>query len=123
MKEERSWRFTHAVSRLPGKSIANGLRAGGGADPDPAAFLAEHQAYTKALQETGANITVLDALEEAYPMLRGTIRDHVTHKRRPFVRFFACQEDLSHEAPDTLLPDAVARGREPYLIVGAIAGG
>ncbi|MCB0075120.1 MAG: MoaD/ThiS family protein [Caldilineaceae bacterium] len=66
---------------------------------------------------------VLDALEQAYPMLRGTIRDHVTHKRRPFVRFFACQEDLSHEAPETLLPDAVARGREPYLIVGAIAGG
>ena len=66
---------------------------------------------------------VLDAVEISYPMLRGTIRDHVTHKRRPFVRFFACQEDLSHEAPETPLPDAVARGQEPYLIVGAIAGG
>ena len=66
MKEGRSWRFTHAVSRLPGMSIANGLRAGAGADPDPAEFLAEHQAYTKALAETGANVTVLDALE-AFP--------------------------------------------------------
>ncbi|MEZ5881649.1 MAG: arginine deiminase family protein [Nitratireductor sp.] len=64
MKEGRSWRFTHAVSRLPGKSIANGLRAGGGADPDPAEFLAEHQAYTKALAETGANVSILDPLEE-----------------------------------------------------------
>jgi molybdopterin synthase sulfur carrier subunit len=67
--------------------------------------------------------TVLDALEAAYPMLRGTIRDHVTQKRRPFVRFFACQEDLSHASPDALLPEAVATGKEPYLIVGAIAGG
>ena len=67
--------------------------------------------------------TVLDALEAAYPMLRGTIRDHVTQKRRPFVRFFACQEDLSHDAPDAPLPAAVATGKEPYLIVGAIAGG
>lgn len=67
--------------------------------------------------------TVLDALETAYPMLRGTIRDHVTQNRRPFVRFFACQEDLSHASPDALLPEAVATGKEPYLIVGAIAGG
>ena len=67
--------------------------------------------------------TVLDALEAAYPVLCGTIRDHVTHKRRPFVRFFACGEDLSHEPLDALLPEAVAGGREPYLIVGAMAGG
>jgi sulfur-carrier protein len=67
--------------------------------------------------------SVLDALEARYPMLRGTIRDHVTQKRRAFVRFFACGEDLSHEAPDTPLPDAVATGAEPFMIVGAIAGG
>jgi len=66
---------------------------------------------------------VLDALEARYPMLRGTVRDHVTHKRRAFVRFFACGEDLSHEAPDTPLPDAVVNGSAPYMIVGAIAGG
>ena len=67
--------------------------------------------------------SVLDTLEERYPMLRGTIRDHVTHKRRPFVRFFACEQDLSHERPDARLPDAVAAGREPFLVIGAIAGG
>ena len=67
--------------------------------------------------------SVLDALEATYPMLRGTIRDHVTQQRRPFVRFFACEEDLSHEPPDAPLPDAVATGAEPYMIVGAIAGG
>ena len=66
---------------------------------------------------------VLDALEARYPMLRGTIRDHVTQRRRAFVRFFACGEDLSHEAPDAPLPDAVATGAEPFMIVGAIAGG
>jgi hypothetical protein len=66
---------------------------------------------------------VLDALEARYPMLRGTIRDHVTHRRRAFVRFFACEEDLSHEPPDAPLPDAVATGAEPFLIVGAMAGG
>jgi molybdopterin synthase sulfur carrier subunit len=66
---------------------------------------------------------VLDALEARYPMLRGTIRDQVTQQRRPFVRFFACQQDLSHEAPDTLLPEVVARGAEPLLIIGAMAGG
>ena len=67
--------------------------------------------------------SVLDALEARYPMLRGTIRDHVTQQRRPFLRFFACEEDLSHEPPDTPLPDAVASGKEPLLIIGAIAGG
>jgi hypothetical protein len=67
--------------------------------------------------------SVLDALEARYPMLRGTIRDHVTRERRPFIRFFACAEDLSHESPDALLPEAVAAGREPLLLVGAIAGG
>jgi sulfur-carrier protein len=67
--------------------------------------------------------SVLDALETAYPMLCGTIRDHVTQQRRPFLRFFACGEDLSHESPDTPLPDAVVSGAEPLLIVGAIAGG
>ena len=66
---------------------------------------------------------VLDALEASYPMLRGTIRDHVTQQRRPFLRFFACEEDLSHESPDALLPDAVVSGKEPLLIIGAIAGG
>ena len=66
---------------------------------------------------------VLDALEARYPMLRGTIRDHVTHTRRAFIRFFACEQDLSHELPDTPLPDAVATGSEPFLIVGAMAGG
>ena len=67
--------------------------------------------------------SVLDALEAAYPMLCGTIRDHVTQQRRPFLRFFACAEDLSHESPDAPLPDAVASGAEPFLIIGAIAGG
>ena len=67
--------------------------------------------------------SVLDALEASYPMLRGTIRDHVTQQRRPFVRFFACEEDLSHELPDAPLPRAVALGAEPFLVVGALAGG
>jgi molybdopterin synthase sulfur carrier subunit len=67
--------------------------------------------------------SVLDALEARYPVLRGAIRDHVTQKRRPFLRFFACQEDLSHESPDAPLPDLVASGKEPFLIIGAIAGG
>ena len=66
---------------------------------------------------------VLDALEIAYPMLRGTIRDHTTRERRAFIRFFACQEDLSHESPDAPLPDDVAAGKEPFLVIGAIAGG
>jgi len=67
--------------------------------------------------------SVLDALEARFPNLRGTIRDHVTFKRRPFVRFFACEEDLSHESPDQPLPEAVAKGAEPFLVIGAIAGG
>jgi len=67
--------------------------------------------------------SVLDALEAAYPMLRGTIRDHETHERRAFLRFFACEEDLSNESPDARLPDAVATGVEPLLIIGAMAGG
>ncbi len=67
--------------------------------------------------------SILDELEARYPMLRGTLRDQVTLQRRPFVRFFACEEDLSHEAPDAALPDAVASGAEPFLVVGAIAGG
>jgi len=67
--------------------------------------------------------SVLDALEVRYPMLRGTIRDHVTLRRRAFVRFFACGEDLSHEPPDAPLPDAVAKGSEPFMVMGALAGG
>jgi molybdopterin synthase sulfur carrier subunit len=67
--------------------------------------------------------TVLDALEARYPMLRGTIRDHATQERRAFLRFFACEEDLSHESPDAALPDAVASGKEPFIVIGAIAGG
>ncbi|WP_245651834.1 MoaD/ThiS family protein [Streptosporangium amethystogenes] len=67
--------------------------------------------------------SVLDALEARYPMLRGTIRDHVTQRRRPFVRFFACEQDLSHELPDTPLPEPVATGAEPFMVVGAMAGG
>ena len=66
---------------------------------------------------------VLDALEARYPVLRGTIRDHVTYKRRAFVRFFACEQDLSHDPPDAPLPEAVEKGTEPFLVVGALAGG
>ena len=66
---------------------------------------------------------VLDVLEDQYPMLRGTIRDHVTHQRRPFIRFFACGQDLSHESPDTPLPEAIVTGAEPFRVVGAMAGG
>ena len=76
--------------------------------------------------EVTAQVTqrsVLDALEAGYPMLRGTIRDHVTQQRRPFVRFFACGQDLSHESPDDPLPEAVASGNEPLLVIGAMAGG
>ncbi|MBI2267722.1 MAG: MoaD/ThiS family protein [Armatimonadetes bacterium] len=76
--------------------------------------------------EVGGLVThrsILDAIEARYPMLRGTIRDHGTRKRRPFLRFFACGEDLSHLPPDTCVPDAVASGDEPFLIIGAIAGG
>lgn len=91
-------------------------------------------AHLRTLARTGKELTlevagqitqrsVLDALEVSYPMLRGTIRDHLTKERRPFLRFFACEQDLSHEAPDTPLPDAVASGKEPFFIIGAIAGG
>ena len=90
--------------------------------------------HLRTLAQVGSEVTievegpitvrsVLDALEDRYPVLRGTIRDHTTKKRRAFVRFFACGEDLSHEAPDTLLPQAVATGAAPFMIVGAIAGG
>ena len=75
------------------------------------------------VQGVATQRSVVDALEARYPMLRGAIRDHVTQERRPFLRFFACGEDLSHEQPDAPLPDAVASGAEPLLIVGAIAGG
>lgn len=90
--------------------------------------------HLRTLAQVGAEMTVavngavtlravLGAIEERYPMLRGAIRDHVTLQRRPFLRFFACEEDLSHESPDKPLPDAVASGKEPLLIIGAIAGG
>ncbi len=90
--------------------------------------------HLRNLAQVGAEVTleiegpvtiraVLDALEARYPMLAGTIRDHVTQQRRPFLRFFACEEDWSHESPDAPLPEAVASGREPLFIVGAIAGG
>ena len=75
------------------------------------------------LQSEATQAAVLDALEARYPVLRGTIRDHVTRKRRPFIRFFACEQDLSHEPSDARLPDAVANGEEPFLVIGAIAGG
>ena len=78
---------------------------------------------TLAVESPLTQRSVLGALEARYPMLRGTIRDHVTQQRRPFVRFFACGEDLSHESPDAALPEAVVSGAEPFLIVGAIAGG
>jgi molybdopterin synthase sulfur carrier subunit len=76
--------------------------------------------------DVNANVTqrsILDQLEARYPMLRGTLRDHVTQLRRPLVRFFACGEDLSHESPDAPLPEAIAKGSEPFVIIGAIAGG
>lgn len=75
------------------------------------------------VQEPVTQRTVLDALEARYPMLRGTIRDHTTLQRRPFLRFFACEEDLSHEPPDAPLPDEVRSGKEPFIVIGAIAGG
>jgi molybdopterin synthase sulfur carrier subunit len=78
---------------------------------------------TLEVEEPATQRSVLRAIESRYPMLRGTIRDHVTQRRRPFVRFFACGQDLSHESPDALLPDSVVTGVEPFLVVGAIAGG
>jgi molybdopterin synthase sulfur carrier subunit len=91
-------------------------------------------AHLQNLARVGAEVTleldrrptlgsVLDALEARYPVLRGTIRDQITEKRRPFVRFYACEEDFSHEMPDTPLPEAVVAGKEPFLVVGAMAGG
>ena len=91
-------------------------------------------AHLRELARTGSEVTVdvqgevtqrsvLDALEDRYPMLRGTIRDHTTKQRRAFVRFFACMEDLSHESPDDPLPREVVEGKEPYLVIGALAGG
>ncbi len=90
--------------------------------------------HLRTLAHVGAEVTVevaqpvtlrsvLEAVEDRYPMLRGTIRDQVTLERRPFLRFFACEEDLSHESPDALLPEAIASGKEPLLVIGAIAGG
>jgi molybdopterin synthase sulfur carrier subunit len=90
--------------------------------------------HLRTLSQTGGEVelavegavtqrTVLDALEARYPILRGTIRDQVTQQRRPFLRFFACKQDLSHDSPDTLLPYAVASGAEPFIVLGAIAGG
>ena len=78
---------------------------------------------TLELEGRATQRSVLDALEARYPVLRGTIRDHVTLQRRPFLRFFACEQDLSHEPPDAPLPDAVASGAEPFIVLGAIAGG
>jgi len=75
------------------------------------------------LEGTATLRAAVDALEARYPMLRGTIRDQVTHQRRPFLRFFACQEDLSHDSPDTPLPEAIVLGKEPLIVLGAIAGG
>jgi len=94
----------------------------------------ELPAHLRTLARVGAEVTldvagqvtvgaVLDALEASYPVLRGTIRDYGTERRRPFVRFFACEQDLSHESPDNPLPEPVAGGSEPFMIVGAIAGG
>jgi molybdopterin converting factor small subunit len=78
---------------------------------------------TLAVDGPATQRTVLDALEARYPMLRGTIRDYATQRRRPYLRFFACEEDVSHELPDAPLPDAVATGGEPFLVIGAMAGG
>lgn len=75
------------------------------------------------VEEPVTQAAILDALEECYPMLRGTIRDQATHKRRAFIRFFACGQDLSHEPPDAPLPDAIVQGAEPFMVVGAMAGG
>ena len=99
------------MTGLPSRSVT--LRVPD-VDPDNAATLSGGPVTQRA---------VLDALEVKYPMLRGTIRDHVTQQRRPYLRFFACEEDLSHESPDAPLPDAVATGAEPFLVVGAMAGG
>lgn len=78
---------------------------------------------TLELEGPATQRSVLDALEARYPVLCGTVRDHVTHQRRPYLRFFACEQDLSHDPPDAPLPDAVASGAEPFLIIGAVSGG
>jgi hypothetical protein len=92
--------------------------------PTPLKTLAQVQGEVR-LEVEGpvTQSSVLDALEVRYPMLRGTLRDQQTHKRRPFIRFFACQQDLSHEAPDAPLPEQIAAGTEPFLVIGAMAGG
>jgi len=113
-------------ARSPGRALGRG--------PDAPVIRVVLPAHLRTLARAGGEVqlevggaatqrAVLDALESRYPVLQGTIRDHVTHKRRPFMRFFACERDLSHEPPDTPLPDAVATGAEPFLIVGAMAGG
>ena len=92
--------------------------------PQPLCVLARiDREVTVAVQGAVTQRAVIDALEAAYPVLRGTIRDYATQRRRPYLRFFACGVDLSHEAPDALLPEEVAAGREPFLVVGAMAGG
>ncbi len=92
--------------------------------PPPLRILAKIDGEVQlAIEGPATPRTILDALEERYPLLRGTIREHDTKKRRAFVRFFACAEDLSHDSPDKPLPDSVVKGVEPFLIVGAIAGG
>src|SRR5216683_7148149 len=123
----RCWR--QLGSHCPGSS-GRGFRRGA----DIAMIRVELPAHLRTLARVGREVqldvkgqvtqrSVLDTLEACYPMLRGTIRDHVTHQRRAFVRFFACEQDLSLESPDAPLPDAVATGAEPLLVVGAMAGG
>lgn len=92
--------------------------------PHPLRILARSERMVEVqVDGTPTQRSVIDALEEMYPMLRGTIRDAVTQQRRPLVRFFACGQDLSHDSPDTPLPEAVATGTEPFLVIGAMAGG
>src|SRR5207237_5101604 len=114
-----------------GTRSAGGV-VGGGANPGMIrVLLPTHlQTLAKSGREVQLEIegqptqaAVLDALEARYPALRGTMRDHVTHKRRPFVRFFACQQDLSHDPPETPLPQEVVSGKEPFMVIGAMAGG
>ncbi|HEY2592820.1 MAG TPA: MoaD/ThiS family protein [Chloroflexota bacterium] len=92
--------------------------------PTPLKTLAQVQGEVKLdVEDPVTQAAVLDALERDYPVLRGTLRDQQTHKRRPFVRFFACKQDLSHSSPDSPLPEAILRGEEPFLVIGAMAGG
>ncbi len=86
-------------------------------------LIGRHGELTLIVDEPVTQRRLLNALEEAYPVLRGTIRDRVTHQRRPFIRFFACEEDLSHDSPDSVLPEPVIRGDEQFFVVGAMAGG